>query len=75
MDWTKADKESATALYEVIQPVTREDGLIPNKGFQVVVDQAKRELNFTRNVSLDELRDESILREALAELGLKKGNP
>jgi NitT/TauT family transport system substrate-binding protein len=75
MDWTKADKESATALYEVIQPVTSEDGLIPNKGFQVVVDQAKRELNLTRNVSLDELRDESILREALAELGFKKRNP
>jgi ABC-type nitrate/sulfonate/bicarbonate transport system substrate-binding protein len=75
MDWTKADKESSTALYEVIQPVTSEDGLIPNKGFQVVVDQAKKELNITRNLSLDELRDESILREALAELGLKKSNP
>jgi hypothetical protein len=29
----------------------------------------------TRNVSLDELRDESMLREALAELGLKNRNP
>lgn len=75
MEWTKADKESATALYDVIQPVTSEDGLIPDKGFQVVVDQAKRELNINRKVSVDELRDESILREALAELTLKKPNP
>jgi NitT/TauT family transport system substrate-binding protein len=75
MDWAKTDKESAAALYEVIQPVTSEDGLIPDKGFQVVVDQAKRELNITRNVSLDELRDETILREALAEPGLKKREP
>ena len=72
MEWTKADKESATALYDVIQPVTSEDGLIPDKGFQVVIDQAKKELNTTKNVSLDELRDESILKEALAELKLKK---
>ena len=75
MEWTKADKESATALYDVIQPVTSEDGLIPDKGFQVVVNQAKRELNINRKVSVDELRDESILREALAELTLKKPNP
>ena len=72
IDWTKADKESATALYEIIQPVTSEDGLIPDKGFQVVIDQAKKELNTTKNVSLDELRDESVLKEALAELKLKK---
>ena len=53
-------------------PATSEDGLIPDKGFRVAIDQAKKELNITRNVPLDELRDESILREALAELRLKK---
>jgi len=68
MEWTKADKESATALYDVIQPVTSEDGLIPDNGFQVVIDQAKKEINTTKKVSLGELRDESVLKEALAEL-------
>ncbi|HEY7169055.1 MAG TPA: ABC transporter substrate-binding protein [Candidatus Binatia bacterium] len=72
MEWTRSDLESATALYDVIQPITSEDGLIPDKGFQVVVDQARRELNTTKNVSLDELRDESILREALTELKPKQ---
>ena len=72
MEWTKADRESATALYDVVQPATSEDGLIPDKGFRVAIDQAKKELNITRTVPLDELRDESILREALAELRLKK---
>ena len=72
MEWAKADKESATALYDVIQPVTSEDGLIPDKGFQVVIDQAKKELNTTKNVPLDQLRDESILKEGLAELNVKK---
>ena len=68
MEWTKVDRESATALYDVIQPVTSEDGLIPDNGFQVVIDQAKKELNITKKVPLDELRDESVLKEALAEL-------
>lgn len=72
MEWTKADKESATALYDVIQPVTSENGLIPDKGFQVVIEQAKKELNTTKNVPLDQLRDESILKAALAELNVKK---
>jgi NitT/TauT family transport system substrate-binding protein len=73
MDWTRADRESATALYEVVQPVTSEDGIIPDKGFRLVVDQAKKELNITRDVALDELKDESLLKEALAELKQKKG--
>ena len=58
MEWTKADRESATALYDVVQPATSEDGLIPDKGFRVAIDQAKKELNITRIVPLDELRDE-----------------
>src|SRR5262249_42121928 len=68
VEWTKADRESATALYDVIQTVTREDGLIPDNGFQVVIEQAEKDLNTTKKVSLDELRYESVLKEALAEL-------
>lgn len=71
MDWAKEGKGSATDLYEVLRKISSEDGSIPQKGLQLVIEQAKKELKLSREVAFSEVVDESILIEAQKELKIK----
>ncbi len=71
MEWLKLDKETATATYASVSKAFNEDGGAPEDGLRLVVEEAKRFGKVDREVSLTEVSDLSILREAQRELGLK----
>jgi len=69
MEWARVDQESATAAYDGSAPVfNTADGNIPEDGLRLLIQQAKKELKITREVSLTEVWNPTVLREAQKEL-------
>jgi hypothetical protein len=71
IEWMKTDKEMATAAYESVLKLFNDDGSVPEKGLLLVVDELKKLAKVEREISLSEVADLSILREAQKELGIK----
>jgi NitT/TauT family transport system substrate-binding protein len=72
VDWAKTKPEFATAAYDSSVGVFSADGSIPEDGLRVVIENFRKSMNITRQVSLSEVADTALLREAQHELGLKK---
>ena len=71
MEWQRVDKETAAATYESVWKSFNDDGSLPEKGLRLVVEEAKRVGKVEREISLSEIADLSILREAQREMGIK----
>jgi NitT/TauT family transport system substrate-binding protein len=71
MDRQKIDRELAAATYDSIWKSFNDDGSIPEKGLRLVIEEAKKAAKVTREISLSEVADLSLLREAQKELGIK----
>ena len=71
VEWGKVEPEHAAASYDSISKVFNLDGSMPKDGLLRVIDQIKRETKTNREVSLNEVSDYTILREAQKELGIK----
>jgi NitT/TauT family transport system substrate-binding protein len=69
-EWSKIDKEMATATYENVLKLFNEDGSVPEKGMLLVIDELKKLGKVEREISLSEVADLSILKEAQRELGI-----
>jgi NitT/TauT family transport system substrate-binding protein len=70
-EWLKIDKEMAAATYESSVKTFSEDLNLPDSGLRLLIDEAKRVAKVNREVSLSEVADLSILREAQKDLGIK----
>jgi NitT/TauT family transport system substrate-binding protein len=70
-EWLKIDKEMAAATYDSSVKTYSEDLNLPDIGLRLLIDEAKRVAKVTREVSLSEVEDLSILRDAQRELGIK----
>ena len=70
MEWGRTSKENARASYDSVARVFNADGSIPEDGMKLVLEQAAKEAKLTREVSLAEVADINILRQAQKELGL-----
>ena len=70
MELTKAEKEMATAGYESVLKLFNDDGSVPEKGMLLVIDELKKLGKVEREISLSEVMDLSLLREAQKELGI-----
>jgi NitT/TauT family transport system substrate-binding protein len=70
MSWLKIDKEIAGATYQSVAKAFNDDGGLTEKGHRVAIDEAKRVGKVDREVSLSEVADLSILRQAQKELGI-----
>lgn len=70
-EWLKVDKEMTTATYESSLKVFNEDGGLPATGLRLLIDEAKKQAKVEREISLGEVADLSILKEAQKELGIK----
>ncbi len=70
MSWLKIDKEIAGATYQSVAKAFNDDGGLTEKGLRVAIDEAKRVGKVDREVSLSEVADLSILRQAQNELGI-----
>lgn len=71
MDWSRSDRESAADGFDSTWQLFSPDGSMPDDGMRLVIDDAKKALKITRQVSLSEVADLTILREAQKELALK----
>lgn len=71
MGWLKIDTETATAMYDSVLKAFNEDGSLPEDGLRLVVEEAKKAAKVTREISLSEVADLSILKAAQKELGIK----
>ena len=71
IEWMKIDKEIATATYESVLKAFNEDGSLPENGLRLAVEEARQVGKVDREVSLSDVADLSILREAQREMGIK----
>jgi len=70
-EWLKIDKEMAAATYDSTVKTFSADLGLPEGGLRLLIDEAKSVANVNREVSLSEVADLSILRQAQRELGIK----
>ena len=71
MEWQKVSRETATANYDGASRVFNDDGSLPESGLRLIVDEAKKTAKVEREISLSDVADLSMLREAQRELGIK----
>lgn len=72
MEWIKIDRESAAATYDSTSRVFSEDGIIPEAGLKLVIDQGRDAMKIERAVATSEVADFALLREVHKEMGIKK---
>lgn len=71
IEWQKVDKEIAAATYESVWKAYNDDGTVPEDALRLVIEEAKKAAKVDRQVSVSDVADLSILREAQRELGIK----
>lgn len=71
MGQQKIDREMAAATYDGVSKTFSEDGSVPETGIRTLIEEARQSLKASREVSIAEVTDLSILREAQKELGIK----
>jgi ABC-type nitrate/sulfonate/bicarbonate transport system substrate-binding protein len=71
MSQQKIDREIAAATYDSVHKAFNEDGSVPEDGLRLVIEEAKKSVKVDRQVSVSDVADLSMLREAQKELGIK----
>jgi ABC-type nitrate/sulfonate/bicarbonate transport system substrate-binding protein len=71
MEWGKIERPAAAASYESGKMVFSQDGSVPDDGLRLIIDQAQKSLKIAKPISVDEVADFTVLREAQKELGLR----
>jgi NitT/TauT family transport system substrate-binding protein len=71
MEWGKTDREAAANTYDSTWRIFSEDGGMTENGLKVVIDQAKQSMNIDRPVTISDVAEFSLVREAQRELGIK----
>jgi len=71
-EWLNIDQKMTTATYDSVSKAFNNDGNVPEDGLRLVIEEAKRTARVNREVSINEVEDLSILREAQKEIGIKR---
>ena len=71
MDWLKLNREIATATYDGVVKVYNEDINLCEQGLRLVIDETKKTVKVSREMSFGDIADLSIFRVAQRELGFK----
>ena len=71
MEWLKLNREAANATYYGVVKVYDDDINICEKGLRLVIDETKKTVKSSREMSFNDIADLSILREAQREMGVK----
>jgi ABC-type nitrate/sulfonate/bicarbonate transport system substrate-binding protein len=72
IEWMKIDREMAAATYDSVVKTYGDDLSLPEDGLRLLIDEAKKAANLSREISLSDVAVISILREAQKELGIKE---
>jgi NitT/TauT family transport system substrate-binding protein len=70
-EWARVEPDLATVTYDSTWKVFSPDGSVPEDGLRLVVEQAKKELRITREVSLGDVSAVTLVRDAQRELGIQ----
>ena len=65
----EVDREVAAATYESVANAYNEDGTVPEDGLRVVIEEAKKNAKVNNEVSINQVADLSILKEARESWG------
>ena len=69
--YIRANREVATATYDGVVKVYDDDINICEKGLRLVIEETKKTVKSSREMSFNDIVDLSILREAQREMGSK----
>jgi NitT/TauT family transport system substrate-binding protein len=72
VNWTKTKPEFAEAAYDSTVSVFSQDGTIPEDGLRFVIENFRKSMNLSRQVSLSDVSDSTLLFQVQRELGIKK---
>jgi NitT/TauT family transport system substrate-binding protein len=72
VNWTKNKPEFAEAAYDSTVGVFSQDGTIPEDGLRLVIENFRKSMNISRQVSLSDVSDSTLLFQVQRELGIKK---
>ena len=67
----KLDRETAASSYELLMPTLSDNGQIGDNYIQEIIERWRQQSGAPAGVSLDRVRDFSIVREAARELGIR----
>jgi NitT/TauT family transport system substrate-binding protein len=70
-EWSRSDRENASASYDGTVKVFNGDGSIPATGLKLVIDQSRQALKVEKAIAPEDVADFGPLREAQKELGIK----
>jgi len=70
MEWMRIGKDVAVATYEAFLPAFSDDGNCPEDGMGLVIEEIKQAAKISRQVSMKDVADLSILKEAQREMGI-----
>ncbi len=71
MEWLKLNREAAAATYDSVVKVYDDDINVCEKGLRLVIDETKKTVKSSREMSFGDITDLTILREAQRELGFR----
>jgi hypothetical protein len=66
------DREIATATYDSVSSAYSEDGTVPQDGLRLVIEEAKKNAKISREISINQVADLSMLKQAQTEIGFKR---
>jgi ABC-type nitrate/sulfonate/bicarbonate transport system substrate-binding protein len=72
VNWTKTKPEFAEAAYDSTVGVFSQDGTIPEDGLRLVIENFRKSMNISRQVSLSDVSDSALLFQVQRDLGIKK---
>jgi hypothetical protein len=70
-EWLKLNREAAAATYDSVVRVYNEDVNVCDKGLRAIIDETKKTIKLSREISYGEVADLSIFREVQRELSGK----
>jgi hypothetical protein len=72
IEWMKIDREMATATYDGVVKTYGDDLSLPEDGLRLLIDKARKNAKLNRAISIDQVVDLSMLKEAQRELGMRE---
>ncbi len=67
----RLDKETAASSYDLLMPTLSDNGQIGDDYIQEIIERWRQQSGAPASVSLDRVRDFSIVKEAARELGIR----
>jgi len=71
VQWQNVNSEVAAATYNSVSRAYNDDGTVPEDGLRTVIEEAKKGAKISHEISISQVAELSILRQAQRDLGIK----